>query len=197
MAVARHRHQFHLRHSAHVAHCRCLGQRHRRDESSRWPTRIATGCLRESRAASTAACSCWPSAGESQSRTIVEHVARRNSPSVEPRKRRPRAHQRCPRRTGGGGGLMHAVVQSVLLRHPPTTAFTINLELQLANGSGSWKASNVSGYLGLTFEIRVSVGSTGVSVTRLYAGGRTRRYAGHHFGAIRGQRHSRDRKGGT
>ncbi len=52
-----------------------------------------------------------------------------------------------------------------------TTAFTINLELQLANGSGSWKASNVSGYLGLTFEIRVSVGSTGVSVTRLYGGG--------------------------
>ena len=78
----------------------------------------------------------------------MHQLARRHLSLAVPRKRRPRARQRYPRRTGCGGGLMPAVLKSVLVRSSQTAAFTINLELQLANGSGSWKASNVSGYLG-------------------------------------------------
>ena len=46
---------------------------------------------------------------------VMHQLARRHLPSVEPRKRRPQAHQRCPHRTGCGAALMPAVLRSVAI----------------------------------------------------------------------------------
>jgi len=48
--------------------------------------------------------------------------------------------------------------------------FTTNLDIQLTNGSGSWKSSGPTSSNGYTHEIRISVGPTEPTVTRLHAG---------------------------
>jgi peptidoglycan hydrolase-like protein with peptidoglycan-binding domain len=49
-----------------------------------------------------------------------------------------------------------------------TQEFTINLEMRLANGSGTWKNPSTSPANGSTIEVKVSVGPSGVSVDRNY-----------------------------
>jgi hypothetical protein len=50
--------------------------------------------------------------------------------------------------------------------------FTASLDMQLTNGSGSWKSAGPTSSNGYTHEIRVSVGPTEPSVTRFHAGQR-------------------------
>ena len=48
--------------------------------------------------------------------------------------------------------------------------FTASLDMQLTNGSGSWKSSSPTSSNGYTQEIRVSVGPTEPTVTRFHVG---------------------------
>jgi serine/threonine protein kinase/peptidoglycan hydrolase-like protein with peptidoglycan-binding domain len=56
---------------------------------------------------------------------------------------------------------------AALQRNPE---FTASLDMQLANGSGSWKSSSPTSSNGFTQEIRVSAGPTGSAVTRIHSG---------------------------
>lgn len=45
-------------------------------------------------------------------------------------------------------------------------AFTIQLEMQIANGSGVWKNSSSSSAIGGSVEVKLSIGPSGVRVER-------------------------------
>ena len=76
------------------------------------------------------------------------------------------------RQTGCGAGPIVAWKRTFTaiptsLRDPQ---FTASLDMQLANGSGSWKSSGPISSNGFTQEIRVSAGPTESTVTRIHSG---------------------------
>ena len=189
MAVARHRHLYHLRHTPDVAHCRCRGQCHWRDESLVY-RRFATGHPRGSRGGPKAVSSCLPS-----KETILANAS--HGEATLTLGGASQAAAAGPPALPSPDGLWRgtfACSASIGSFGSETQAFTINLELRLANGSGSWKPQHLSSKRQHLRSDEFRWDPTGVSVTGFYSQFKPVRRA---FRDNTRQHHSRDRKGGT